>query len=150
MIFEPAPVDSRNIEIVSEYDEIPEVEGDKIYLTENDTNLLKHVNGKNTVQDLVDMGVFTEYKVYKGLFNLVKKKIIRVKILTGPRENRENEALLEIQQEITHKMDKLFKVFIVILLALLLFSIVWPLHPFKGDNILFKKSLYETFFSRGK
>jgi hypothetical protein len=147
-ILEPIPVDSSNIEIVAEYEEVPEEEvEDKIYLTETETNLLKYVNGQNTVRDLVELGIFTEYKVYKGLYNLIRKAIIRAKAITGPHEVREAEFLEETRLKASQRVNYLFALIVVLLLAILVLSFLKPLSPLNGDNILLKDSLYERVFS---
>jgi hypothetical protein len=147
-IFEPAPVDSANIEIVGEYEEVPEEEEeDKIFLTETETNLLKYVNGRNTVRDLVELGIFTEYKVYKGLYNLLRKRIIRAKTSTGVHEAREVELLEETKLAARRSINLLFVLLVIILLAMLVIHFFSPLSPFNGENILLKDGLYETVFS---
>jgi hypothetical protein len=144
MIFEPAPVDSRNIEIVGEYEDIPEKEDEKTYLTETETNLLKYVNGVNTVRDLVELGVFTEYKVYKGLYNLIRKSIIRAKTKISPRDIGEEEAAEELELRTHNKMELMFRLLVILLLVILALRFFKPLSPLKNDNILLKTSLYET------
>jgi hypothetical protein len=150
MIFEPAQVDPKNIEIVSEYEEIPEKEDGKIYLTETETNLLKYINGVNTVQDLVEMGVFTEYKVYKGLSNLVKKAIIKPKTKGIPHDTSEDEADEELRIKTQREMNLVFRILLIILAVILLLRLFNPLAPFSKENTLMKKSLYENAFQTGK
>ena len=72
LVFEPVPIDSKKIEIVDEYeDEVPD--NDKIYLSKTAANVLKYINGKNSVKDLVELGIFTQYKIYKSLYSLINK-----------------------------------------------------------------------------
>jgi len=151
IIFAPAPVDSKSIEIVDEYEDIPEEEyGEKTYLTETEASLLKYVNGKNSVQDLVELGIFTEYKVYKSLFNLVRKSIIKAKIQTGPEESREEVLLEEYKLKAERNVNHLFIALAVLLLLILALSFFKPLNPFKKENILLKKELYGEVFSKVK
>ncbi|MGE5340465.1 MAG: DUF4388 domain-containing protein [Candidatus Omnitrophota bacterium] len=146
MIFEQTAVDSQNIEIVSEYDDIPEGETEKIYLTETEINLLKYINGLNTVQDLVDMGIFTEYKVYKALSNLIQKFIIQAKPRTTGREVKIPAAVQESMRQSAHHIGILLKALLAFLLAIFLLSLFRPLNPFQSENILIRKDLYETVF----
>ncbi len=148
MIFEPIPVDAHNVEIVSEYEEIPEVDDGKTYLTETETNLLKYVNGVNTVQDLVEMGVFTEYKVYKGLYSLIRKSIIKTKEKVGPRDHIEEEAIEIMQMQVEQRKGFIFKLCLLILALIFFVSFFRPINPFKSDNLLIKSSLYDNSFQK--
>lgn len=149
MIFEPVPVDSRSIEIVDEQEEYPEKgKGNKIFLTETEANLLKYVNGKNTVRDLAELGVFTQYKVLKSLYNLVGKSIIRAKA-KGKAEEAGKELLMEeLKIDAQRKVDILFKAIVVLLLILAVLTFFKPLRPFKSEDILIKKPLYEKLFPK--
>lgn len=150
IVFEPAPVDPKKIEIMDEYDEdIPE-SGEKIYLSESEANLLKYINGKNSVKELVELGVFTEYKVYKSLFNLVKKSIIKAKVITGPDESRTEVLREELKLKAERNVNHLFKVLAALILLILALSFFKPLNPFKKENILLKKALYEEVFSKNE
>ncbi len=148
MIFEPAPVDSRNIEIISEHDDYPEEKGgEKIYLSETEANLLKYINGQNTVRDLVELGVFTQYKVYKSLYNLVRKFIIRAKAKIDSAETGQEFMPDELKTYAEHKVNLLFRVLVAIIVLLAVLTFFRPLFPFKRDNLLLKKSLYEKAFA---
>jgi hypothetical protein len=78
LVFEPAPIRTKDIEIIKEEGDESSSD-DKISISETEANILKYINGKNSVKDLVEQGVFTEYKVYKSLYNLIRKQIIRRK-----------------------------------------------------------------------
>jgi len=147
MIFEPIPVSAKKIVIVAEYDEIPEVEGDKIYLIEAETNLLRYVNGQNSVRDLVELGIFTEYKVYKGLYSLVRKSIIRAKGKSTPVESKENEFSDSIQQKNLHLISRWVQLTILLVIIILAISFFKPMRPIKTDNILLKDTLYQKVFN---
>ncbi len=145
MIFEPIPVETRNIEIVEEYDEYPKDES-KIYLNETEANILKYINGKNTVGDLVEMGVFTEYKVYKCLYNLVKKSIIRSKAKKTVAVHEE-ELISEDSKLLTRaRINGLFRILLLILFLMFVISFFKPLSPLKNDNVLLKTDFYEKVF----
>lgn len=142
IVFEPIPVDSKDIEIVGEYEEPPD-DGEKTYLTETEANLLKYINGENTVRELVELGVFTEYKVYKSLFNLVKKNIIKAKVKTV--EDDSGTAILQEELKLNAQtyVKYLHKVLILIILLILALTFFKPLKPFTGKDVLLKESLYQ-------
>ena len=147
MVFEPIPVNIKNIEIINEYDdEKPSKEG-KIYLTETETNILKYINGKNAVKDLVEMGIFTEYKVYKSVFNLIKKSIIQAKEKAVSEELRIDQMFDELKVDKKERINRLYKAFFLIILFLFGLTLFKPLRPFKSDNQLMKKELYRQIFS---
>jgi len=146
MIFEPVPVDPKGIEIVEEYtEEMPE-DNTKTYLTENEANLLKYINGVNSVRELVELGFFTEYKVYKGLYNLVRKKLIRARQKGASDTVREEELLKEQQLRSTLALKYLFRLLALILLTIFIFSFFKPLNPFVKTNLLLKYSFYQEVF----
>ena len=147
MIFEPVPVDSKNIEIVDEHEEFQD-SGDLIYLTETEANLLKYVNGSNSVRDLVELGVFTQYKVYKNLYNLVRKSIIRARAKSESRETGQELLHEELRVNAGQRVNLLFLVLIVILLVLTVVTFFRPMRPFKSEELLLKKSLYETLIPK--
>lgn len=143
MIFEPVPVDSRNIEIVGEHEDYPEKpKGDKIFLTETEANLLKYINAQNTVRDLAELGIFTQYKVLKSLYSLVKKSIIKAKAKGVSEEVGKEMLLEELKVNAKRQVDILFIVLILLLLILAVSTFFKPLRPFKNENILLKP-LYE-------
>ena len=149
MIFEPSPVDSRSIEIVEEHEEFPEKgKGHKIFLTETEANLLKYVNGENTVRDLAELGVFTQYKVYKSLYNLVRKSIIRAKDKGDSGEAGQELLMEELKLDAQRKVDILFKALVVLLLVMAAITFFKPLRPFTNKDILIKKPLYEKVFPK--
>lgn len=147
MVFEPIPVESKNIEIIDEYDEETPSARDKIYLNATEANLLKYINGKNTVRDLVELGVFTEYKVYKSLYSLVKKSIIRGKEKDKFDEVEEAVLVDELKILTKSRINKLFTILLALLLLMFVIGFFKPLSPLKSDNILIKKNLYENAFS---
>lgn len=148
LIFEPVPIESRNIEIIDEHDdEYPEEGGGKIYINESEANILKYINGKNSVKDLVEMGVFTEYKVYKSLYNLIRKSIISSK-KKGKTDKFDNQILLEEMRHISeNKISLMFNIFVVVFLLLLVITFFKPLRPFKSENIVMKENLIEIMES---
>ena len=122
MVFQPIPVQTKYIEIVDDYDDEPiTYDENKIYLNDTEADLLKYINGRNSVKDVVEMGVFTEYKVYKSLYNLVNKSIIKV-------------------------ISKFFNVLLILLLLIFVYTIFKPLKPFKKENVILKTELYKKIF----
>lgn len=147
MVFEPIPVETRAIEIVAEYDEeMPEVEEDKIYLTETEANLLKYINGENSVADLVERGVFTQYKVYKSLFNLINKDIVRVKSKTEPEAVKEERLAADMKATSQRNVNRFFNGLLILLLLIFILTFFKPLNPFKKGKILLNTKLYENLF----
>lgn len=147
MIFEPKPVDSRNIEIIEEHEEYSESrKGDKIFLTETEANLLKYINGQNTVRDLAELGVFTQYKVYKSVYNLVGKSIIQAKAKGDSKETGQELLMEEMRLDAQLKINRLFQALVAILFLLALLTFFKPMKPFNNENILMKKPLYEKVF----
>jgi hypothetical protein len=142
LVFEPVPIESRNIEIVDEQDEeFSEEKGDKIYINESEANILKYINGKNTVKDLVEMGVFTEYKVYKSLYNLIRKSIITSKE-KGKTDKIDNQLLFEEMRLMSEKkISLIFNIVLAVLLLLLVITFFNPLRPFSSENIIIKQNL---------
>jgi hypothetical protein len=144
LIFEPIPIDTNEIEIVDEYEDESDIKkNDKIYLSEIEANLLKYVNGKNTVSDLVELGIFTEYKVYKSLYNLVNKSIIQVKSVTKTEERKEERITESFQIDSTSSINKLFNILIAVMIIILILTFFKPLNPFRNENILNKTQLFK-------
>jgi hypothetical protein len=142
MVFDPVPVDPKLIEIVGEYEDSPD-DGVKTYLTETEANLLKYINGENSVRDLVELGVFTEYKVYKSLYNLVKKYIIQAKVKSDAEDSHDLMLHEELRSKAEHNVKLMFNVLVAILTLLLLVTFFSPLRPFQSENLLLKKALYQ-------
>lgn len=147
MVFEPVTVEVKDIEIVDEYDdETPNENNDKIYLNETDANLLKYINGKNSVIDLVELGVFTEYKVYKSLYNLVNKSIVRVKAKTESDEVKEERLATGLKISYKRHINNFFNALMILLLLIFIFTFFNPLDPFKKGKVIMKTELYKDVF----
>lgn len=148
LIFEPAAVEAKNIEIVDEYDEDMDFKkGAKtIFLNENEAGLLKHVNGKNSVSDLLEMGMFTEYKVYKGLYNLINKGLIKIRENVGPELGREEILTAELRVDHQRLVHRFFLLFLFLTLLIFILSFTKPLAPMKNENIIDKSDLYNNVF----
>lgn len=145
IVFYPKPIDPKDVVLVDEYDEyVPK--GNKIYLSEQETNLLKHVNGQNRVRDMVELGIFTEYKVYKNLFNLLKKDVIEAKINTVSAETSPEDYFLEEKQSQSESLNsKAISAIVIILLIMWVITFKAPLKPFFADSILFEHDVYSSF-----
>lgn len=148
MIFEPTPVDAKNIEIIDEYDD--EMDRKKnsgtTYLNETEANLLKYINGKNTVAEVVELGAFTEYKVYKGLYNLIGKKLIQVMEKDDLLDLQGEGILPEVKIDRQGVVDKFYALLLLLLLLIFAFTFFQPLGPFKDENIMLKTDLYKNVF----
>jgi hypothetical protein len=148
LVFEPVPVEARDIEIIDEYDEEPRGHGEaKIFLTETEANLLRYINGHNAVIELVELGVFTEYKVYKSLYNLINKKIIKVKAKAVEEEGKEDRMTAEfIRVSSKVNINRLYNVLLILLLLIFVFTFLKPLRPFKSGKVIMKTELYKDIF----
>ena len=145
IVFYPKPIDPKDVVLVDEYDEyVPK--GNKIYLSEQETNLLKHINGQNRVRDLVELGLFTEYKVYKNLFNLLKKDVIEAKAASLEGDSSADDCFLEERQsQSEYLFSKVISAIIMILIVMLLLTFKTPLKPFLTESVLFDHHVYSSF-----
>ncbi|MDY0296984.1 MAG: DUF4388 domain-containing protein [Acidobacteriota bacterium] len=135
MVFEPAPLDIQHheIEIIKESEDEP-AESEKIFLSESEANLLKYINGRHTVQDLVDLGGFTEYKVYKCLYRLINKSIIRHREL--PVEPDEaDESLLEERKSHTGRVMRVVLGALLLIILVFFASGLWTPYPSSGSQL---------------
>lgn len=148
MIFEPVPVEARDIEIVDEYEEEPhQLDDEKILLSETEANMLKYINGRNTVIELVELGVFTEYKVYKSLYNLINKHIIKVKAKTQEKVAKVERLTTESSKvDAKTNINRFYYALLFVLLLFFAFTFFKPLNPFKDGKVILKDKLYEDVF----
>ncbi len=148
MVFEPTKIETKDIEIIDEtMDEMPST--DKVFLSETEVSLLKYINGKNKVSDIVELGVFTKYKVYKSLYSLIQKKIIRNmerSIIDDFEKQKSKELLYERIKKSRRKINYIFCILIIFLLLMFIISFSSPFDPFYKDNILIDKELIDIFF----
>ena len=143
IVFEPVFLGSKKIALISEYDDdLQSKDSNTLYLTETEVNLLKHINGKNTVKDIVELGLFTEYKIYKNLFNLFNKGLMKKKEKTEIQEIREKKVFEDLEHENARKLSRLSQFLLVLLALLLLLTFFTPLRPFHKKNMLLKTQLY--------
>jgi len=143
IIFEPIPIQAKNIEIINEYDdEKPSSEG-KILLTKTETDILKYINGKNMVKDLVEMGIFTEYKVYKCLFNLIKKSIIKAKEKSDSEAFDVEQMFDELKLDNRTKMNRIFNLMMILIIMIFGLTFFKPLKPLINENMILKHEFYQ-------
>lgn len=148
MVFEPVQGESRPVEIIDEYDEEPhDNDKDKIYLTETEANLLKYINGLNSVRDLVEMGIFTEYKVYKSLFSLIQKNIIKEKHKIEPDLIKEERMRIDLIANSGNKVNRFFSILLILLLTIFVLTFLKPLNPFKSGKMFLNTGFYKNIFS---
>jgi len=147
-VFEPIPLENKRIEVVSDYDdEVQAKDGHTAILTESEVSLLKRINGHHSVADLVDMGFVTEYKIYKNLFNLYNKGIIRPYQKTKYQEMSERKLLEKALQSNVSKIQQLQFGILALLLLMFLLTFFKPFRPIKNDNVLLKRDLLQKVFS---
>jgi len=139
IIFEPLESEDLTVEIIDDHED-PKYDTEKVFLTEGELGVLKHINGKNSVSDLVEMGIFNEYKIYKSIFNLLKKGIIQRKELTVFKSKTDNQFVKD--KKVTVKSLNLL-LFTYIILLLLIFAITfsYPMKPLYDADIFDMKNL---------
>lgn len=143
IVFEPLFLGNKKIALISEYDdEAPPKDDNTLHMTEAEVNLLKHINGRNTVNDIVELGQFTEYKVYKTLYNLFNKGLMKKKIKTEIQEIEERKRFEDLERENARKCGLLGRLLLGALVLLLLLTFFTPLRPFRRDNMLLRAAAY--------
>ncbi|MBN2346203.1 MAG: DUF4388 domain-containing protein [Candidatus Aminicenantes bacterium] len=143
IVFEPVFLGNKKIALVSEYDDDLQAKDDtSVNLTETEVNLLKHINGKNTVKDIVEKGLFTEYKIYKNLYNLFNKGLMKKREKTELQEIREKKMVEDLEISNSRKLSRLSQMLLVLISLLLLLTFFKPLRPFQEHNMLLKARTY--------
>jgi hypothetical protein len=143
IVFEPVFLGNKKISLVSEYDDdLQGKDPSVLYLTETEVNLLKYINGKNSVKDIVELGLFTEYKIYKNLFNLFNKGLMKKKEKTEIQEIQEKKIFEDLEHANNRKIGRLSQFLLAFLALVLLLTFFAPLRPIHGKNMLLKGPLY--------
>ena len=146
IVFEPVFLGSKKIELISEYDDDRSSKaGNTVYLSEIELNLLKYINGKNKVKDLVELGLFTEYKIYKKLFNLFNKGLMKKKEKSEIQEIQEKKFFADLHFSNDSKLKRLFNFFLIVLAISLLLTFFTPLRPIHKKNILLKTQFFQQY-----
>ncbi|MCX6558722.1 MAG: DUF4388 domain-containing protein [Candidatus Aminicenantes bacterium] len=146
IVFEPVYLGSKKIELVSEFDDDRSSKDDNIiFLSEIELNLLKYINGKNKVKDLVEMGLFTEYKIYKKLFNLFNKGLMKKKEKTEIQEIQERKLSEDRDFSNRNKLRRLFNFCMIVLALTLLLTFFAPLRPVYKKNGLLKIQFFQQY-----
>ncbi len=146
-VFEPSSLGNKKIEVVSDnYDDMETSDENVLFLSETEVSLLKYVNGRNSVRDLVEMGLFTEYKIYKNLYNLVNKKLIHKKEKTENFENTETRVEEQFLRDTKRKVDFSFRALLFIMILLFVLTFFTPFSPLVKGNLLFQRPLYQKIF----
>jgi hypothetical protein len=146
-VFEPSSLGNKKIEVVSDnYDEMETSDENVLFLSETEVSLLKYVNGRNSVRDLVEMGLFTEYKIYKNLYNLVNKKLIHKKEKTENFESTETRVEEQFLRDTKRKVDFSFRALLFIMILLFVLTFFTPFSPLVKGNLLFQRPLYQKIF----
>jgi len=133
VVFEPISIQNKKIEVSKEFEDEKTGDENTIVVSNLELILLKYIDGKNSVRDLVDKGEFAEYKILKSLYNLHNKSLIRIKQKARPLDVSQDLELAVIAETNTEriKMGYIFlTVFFLIVFALSFFS---PLKPFSSQ-----------------
>jgi len=145
IIFEPVFLGNKKISLISEYDDdMQSKDPGVLYLTETEVNLLKYINGKNSVKDIVELGLFTEYKIYKNLFNLFNKGLMKKKEKTEIQEIQEKKVFEDLENANARKVSRLSQFLLAVLALALLLTFFVPLRPIHGKNMLLKAQLFRN------
>ena len=98
----------------------------------------------------MELGVFTEYKVYKSLYNLLKKSVIKRK-RKAEVEDKIDEKILEEQRLLTlTRMRRLGQVLLILLLLIFALGFFEPLTPFIDGSILLNTNVIKGHDLPGK
>lgn len=146
MVFEPVPVDDKTIEIVLEYED-EQTESDKIYINKAEADLLKYINGENSVSDLFELGILTTYKLYKSLFNLINKSLIKAKEKISSKKLDEEMIYNEFKLISRNKIVTLSNLLLLLLLLILFSTFFKPLKPLQQKNMIFRSDLVYKYTS---
>jgi len=146
IVFEPLSVDDKTIEIVEEYED-EEIKDDKIYISKAETDLLKYINGENSVNDLFKLGILTTYKLYKSLFNLINKSLIKAKEEVSYAKINEEEIYKEFKLSSEKRIITLSSLLLISFILILIITFFNPLKPINKKNIIFKQDLINKYVS---
>ncbi len=143
IVFEPMFLGNKKISLISEYDDdVQSKDSGTLYLSETEVSLLKYINGKNTVKDIVELGLFTEYKIYKNLFNLFNKGLMKKKEKTEIQEIHEKKLFEDLEHDNARKLGRLGQLLLTLMALVLLLTFFTPLRPFHKKNMLLKAQQY--------
>ena len=127
IIPDPSVVFTRN-NITKKIKLLDETEDEKIsdkiiYLTKNEYEILKYVDGEKDVNSLIESINFSEFEIYKGLYNLNKKGVIK-------KTERENilstDEKISLEKESRASFFKKLKVgFAIILFLIEIISLIF-------------------------
>jgi len=146
IVFEPLSVDDKTIEIVEEYED-EEIKDDKIHISKAETDLLKYINGENSVNDLFKLGILTTYKLYKSLFNLINKSLIKAKEEVSYAKINEEEIYKEFKLSSEKRIITLSSLLLISFILILIITFFNPLKPINKKNIIFKQDLINKYVS---
>jgi len=143
IVFEPIEVNNKKIEIIDELEEDITESSDSIYLTESESQMLKYINGQNSVKDIVEMGILTEYKVYKNIYNLLNKGVIKKKDKSVSQELKLQELLVQTKENSKKRFQLIYKIVLIALIIIFFITLFTPTRPFVSDNLLIDSSLID-------
>ncbi len=137
LVFYPVTDIHKTVVIIDEEEEKQDSE-EKIFISESETEILKYINGKNKVSDILDMGFTTEYKLYKTIYNLEKKNLIKKRHIAHIDKKKEEEDAFELMKAQAKSSCQSFrKVSLIISLVLifwLILSFTNPFSPLKKES----------------
>jgi hypothetical protein len=89
------------------------------------------------------MGLFTEYKIYKKLFNLFNKGLMKKKEKTEIQEIQERKVFADLNFSNDSKLRRLYNIFLAVLAISLLLTFFTPLRPIHKNNLLLKTQFFQ-------
>ena len=134
MVFEPVISGAPRVEVVEEYADEVDVNG-LVYISTSESELLKYVNGKRRVRELNELGLVTEYKLYKSLYNLVRKGIIREKHVEAMEDFHEKLLQEEQDERVERNLRHLQIGSVMLMIVLMILMVVFlfaPAEPFSS------------------
>ncbi len=151
VVFTPIDVEAASIEIIDDYEDEKEETG-RIFINNTEAKLLRYINGNNSVKDLSELGIFTEYKLYKSLYNLAKRNVIRKKEQTGNSkadEAVEEELLNEERGQSSRKLMILGKMMLLAIIIIFLLTAFSPFVPWESSDIISSEELINSILGKG-
>ncbi len=146
IVFEPMPIKHRKIEIVEEFEE-QKANDSVIYITEPESAIMKYVNGKNSVKNILGIGIFTEYKIYKCLYNLIEKMVIKEKETMKPDEETEFSRVSSLRQNSLKLVSKYTGIIIALMALIFILTFKKPLKPLEQKDILDKTQIFKKILT---
>lgn len=150
VVFAPIDVHAASIEIIDDYEDEKEEDG-RIFINNTEAKLLRYINGTNSVKDLAELGIFTEYKLYKSLYNLVRRNVIKKKEQASGQRNDEvlaEEILNEERKQSARKLMLIGRMMLLVIVVILMLTFFSPFMPWDSSDIIGSDELINTIIGK--